>query len=138
MMNRRHFLGAVAAALSFLPAICAYLLGLRRALGTTHFMSRVRPSDSAWPSVANLDRLGREVGGRLVMVQSPLAACVAAPSSAECAHVFKAVKNPYYLRDEIGLTQSFGWVGAWTSRPSAYAVTAESTEDIVAAVNFAR
>ena len=27
---------------------------------------------------------------------------------------------------------------AWTSQPSAYAVAAETTEDVVAAVNFAR
>jgi FAD/FMN-containing dehydrogenase len=101
-------------------------------------MSRVRPGDSAWPSAASWDRLSREVGGRLVEVRSPLAVCLEAPSSADCARVFKAVKNPYYLGDEVGLTQSLGWVGAWTSRPSAYAVMAESTEDVVAAVNFAR
>jgi hypothetical protein len=29
-------------------------------------------------------------------------------------------------------------VGAWTSRPSVYAVAAKSTADVVAAVNFAR
>ena len=137
-MNRRRFLQAVAAALPFLPAICSYLLGSKRALGTTHSMSRVRPGDSAWPSAASWDRFGKEVGGRLVKVQSPLAACLEAPSSADCARVLNAVKNPYYLGDEVGLTQSLGWVGAWTSRPSAYAVMAEATEDVVAAVNFAR
>ena len=61
-----------------------------------------------------------------------------APASAACAQIFKDLKNPYYLGDEIGLTQSLGWVDAWTSRPSVYAVAAETTEDIVAAVNFAR
>jgi FAD/FMN-containing dehydrogenase len=58
------------------------------------------------------------------------------PTSA-CAQVFKALKNPYYLGDEVGLTQSLGWVDAWTSRPSVYAVAAR-TDDVVAAVNFAR
>jgi FAD/FMN-containing dehydrogenase len=48
------------------------------------------------------------------------------------------LKNPYYLGDEVGLTQSLGWVDAWTSRPSVYAVAARTTEDVVAAVNFAR
>jgi FAD/FMN-containing dehydrogenase len=137
-MNRRRFLRAVAAALPFLPAMCAYLLGSRRALGTTHSMARVRPGDSAWPSAGSWDRFSQQVGGRLAKVKSPLAACLEAPSSADCARVFKAVRNPYYLGDEVGLTQSLGWVGAWTSRPSAYAVMAESTEDVVAAVNFAR
>jgi FAD/FMN-containing dehydrogenase len=137
-MNRRRFLQAVAAALPFLPAMCSYLLGPRRALGATPSMSRVRPGDSAWPSAASWDQLRRGVDGRLVKVQSPLAACLEAPSSPECAHVFKELKNPYFLGDEVGLTQSLGWVDAWTSRPSAYAVVARSTDDVVAAVNFAR
>jgi FAD/FMN-containing dehydrogenase len=48
------------------------------------------------------------------------------------------LKNPYYIGDEAGLTQTLGWADAWTSKPSAYAVAAESTQDVVAAVNFAR
>ena len=36
------------------------------------------------------------------------------------------------------MTQTSGWVDAWTSQPSAYAVAAESTADVVAAVKFAR
>ena len=80
----------------------------------------------------------RLFGGRLVKVQSPLAACLEAPSSPRCAQVLKALKNPYYLGDEVGLTQSLGWVDAWTFRPSAYAVAVQTTEDVVAAVNFAR
>src|SRR6202040_1761536 len=31
-----------------------------------------------------------------------------------------------------------GWVDAWISAPSVYAVAAETTDDVVAAVNFAR
>jgi FAD/FMN-containing dehydrogenase len=61
-----------------------------------------------------------------------------APSSADCAQIFKELKNPYYLGDQVGLTQSLGWVDAWTSRPSAYAVAAGTADDVVAAVNFAR
>ena len=52
--------------------------------------------------------------------------------------VFQALKNPYYLGDEVGLTQTLGWVDAWTSQPSAYAVAARTTADVVAAVHFAR
>lgn len=99
--------------------------------------TRVRPGDPAWPSEASWDELRRDVGGRLVKVKSPLAACVGA-SDAACALVFKELKNPYYLGDEVGLTQTLGWVGAWTSRPSVYAVASEATSDVVAAVNFAR
>ena len=61
-----------------------------------------------------------------------------APSPDTYAYVAKEIKNPYYLGDEAGLTQTLGWVGAWTSRPSVYAVAANSTADVVAAVNFAR
>jgi FAD/FMN-containing dehydrogenase len=97
---------------------------------------RVRPGQDAWPSDAAWDQLSREVEGRLIRVQSPLLAC--ASSEAACAEVFKELKNPYYLGDEVGLTQSLGWVGAWTSRPSVYAIAAKTTQDVVAAVNFAR
>ena len=100
--------------------------------------SRVRPGDPEWPSAASWERLNRDVGGRLIKVESPLAACIEAPESATCAHVFDSLKNPYYLGDEVGLTQSLGWVDAWTSRPSVYAVAARTTDDVVAAVNFAR
>ena len=100
--------------------------------------TRVRPSDTAWPSDESWDRLSREVEGRLIKVRSPLAACVGASSDAACAQTFKELKNPYYLGDEVGLTQSLGWVGAWTSEPSVYAVAARTTKDVVAAVNFAR
>ena len=137
-INRRRFLRAAAAALGFLPTIWSWLLAPERAAGAARSMSRVRPGDSAWPPEASWDRLSRDVGGRLVRVQSPLAACLEAPSSPSCAHVFKELKNPYFLGDEVGLTQSLGWVGAWTSRPSAYAVIAQTTDDVVAAVNFAR
>jgi FAD/FMN-containing dehydrogenase len=81
--------------------------------------------------------LNRQIGGQLITVRSPLADC-SAPQGAACAEVFKRLKNPYYLGDEVGLTQTLGWVDAWTSQPSAYAVAARRTEDVVAAVNFAR
>ncbi len=47
-------------------------------------------------------------------------------------------KNPFYLQDQPGGTQSTGWLGAWDAASSAYAVAAEDAADIVAAVNFAR
>ena len=76
--------------------------------------------------------------GRLIKVRSPLADCVGGTPDAACEQLFKELKNPYYLGDEVGLTQSLGWVGAWTSEPSVYAVAAKTTRDVVAAVNFAR
>ena len=99
---------------------------------------RVRLGDPAWPSEASWDQLDRDVEGRLIKVRSPLADCVGGTPDATCEQIFKELKNPYYLGDEVGLTQSLGWVGAWTSEPSVYAVAAKTTQDVVAAVNFAR
>src|SRR5262249_39594933 len=36
------------------------------------------------------------------------------------------------------LTQTCGWLDAWTARPSVYAIAAQQTSDVVAGVNFAR
>jgi FAD/FMN-containing dehydrogenase len=137
-MNRRRFLQAAATALSFLSTLWSWVLAPTRAAGTARSMSRVRPGDPAWPSEADWDRLRRDVEGRLFKVQSPLAPCLEVPSSPNCAQILKELKNPYYLGDEVGLTQTLGWIGGWTSRPSAYAVAAQTTNDVVAAVNFAR
>jgi FAD/FMN-containing dehydrogenase len=137
-MNRRSLLQRALVIVPFLSGMGLWLRGPTRVWGAVRPHSRVRPGDPAWPSEADWKRLSRDVGGRLVKVQSPLAACAAAPSSPACAQVFKELKNPYYLGDEIGLTQSLGWVDAWTSRPSVYAVSARMTDDVVAAVEFAR
>ncbi len=126
-MDRRRFLtGAAALALAS---------GNARTSRAAPF-ARVRPGEPGWPTPAEWARLGDAVGGRLGPVRSPLEACIAAPDT--CTDLFARLKNPYYLGDEPGLTQTLGWVGAWTSRPSAYAVAAQSTADVVAAVNFCR
>src|SRR4030095_13386880 len=85
---------------------------------------RVRPGDPGWPSAAKWEKLKQEVEGRLIRVQSPVAACRKAPDSAECRELFRKLKNPYFIGDEPGLTQTCGWVDAWTSDPSVYAVAA--------------
>ncbi len=100
--------------------------------------ARVRPGDAGWPSEESWNRLSRQVEGRLIKVTSPLAACREAPDSRACRQVFRSLRNPYYIGEHPGLTQTSGWVDAWTSRPSVYAVAARKTGDIVAAVNFAR
>jgi FAD/FMN-containing dehydrogenase len=133
-MTRRRILKIVSA----LPILGGLFPGLSASDQGTQPKTRVRPGDPAWPSEESWDQLSREVEGRLIRVRSPLAACVGASSDAACAQVFKELKNPYYLGDEVGLTQSLGWVGAWTSEPSVYAVAAKTTGDVVAAVNFAR
>jgi hypothetical protein len=100
--------------------------------------ARVRVGDPAWPSEASWDQLDRDVGGSLIKVRSPLADCVGGTPDATCEQLFKELKNPYFLGDQVALTQSLGWIGAWTSEPSVYAVAAKTAQDVVAAVNFAR
>src|SRR5215467_11123453 len=135
-MNRRQFLKGSAAILGLSPAWARKPVSA--GVDATQSLSRVRPSDPSWPSQASWGQLSQMVHGRLIKVQSPLAACRTAPASASCAYVFKELKNPYYIGAQPALTQTSGWVDAWTSAPSVYAVVAEETADIVAAVNFAR
>ena len=69
---------------------------------------------------------------------SPLTPCRDAPGSAACAARVEEMKNPYFIGEQAGGTQTSGWLGGWTSQPSAYAVSVRHTADVVAAVNFAR
>lgn len=101
-------------------------------------LRRVRPGESGWPSAADWESLGQQVGGRLMKLEDPLAACRADPTGQACWSFFTQIRNPYYILDNPALTQSSGWVDAWTSKPSAYAVAAKSAADVAAAVNFAR
>jgi FAD/FMN-containing dehydrogenase len=129
-MNRRAFLRAIgsAALLPILP---------RRLLASTNFRRR-RPSDATWPSKSAWKRLDDAVGGNLIPINSPLAVAETDPASAGAKAFWERVRNPYYIGDQPGLTQTLGWVDAWATKPSVYAVAARNAQDIAAAVNFAR
>ena len=81
--------------------------------------------------------LQQRLGSKLLAVRSPLLECAEAGGAGADA-LFARLKNPYYLGDEPSLTQTLGWIDAWTSRPSLKAVAAESAADVAAAINFAR
>jgi hypothetical protein len=115
-MRRREFLGTSAAAAA--SAILAPAWALPRG-GTD------------WNS------LRRKVGKRLIETPSPLVGLVN-DGRAGADAVLGALKNPYYLSDTPGLTQSLGWVDAWTSRPSEKGIAAESSADVAAGIEFAR
>jgi hypothetical protein len=132
-MNRRRLLQAAASA----PVLAGLPPTLRAAAARAAFQ-RVRPADPDWPAPALWAQLGSAVGGRLTKLSAPMEPCRAAPTSPTCTEVFAALKNPYFLGDSVALTQTLGWVDAWTSMPSAYAVSAQTTADVVAAVDFAR
>jgi FAD/FMN-containing dehydrogenase len=127
-MNRRHLMTLAGG----LP-----LMSTTYAQDAKSF-KRSRPADTSWPTAAQWEALNTQTGGQLVRVRSPLEACRAEPAGADCAAVFRGLKNPWYIGDNVALTQTSGWVDAWTSTPSVYAVTARNAADVAAAVNFAR
>lgn len=96
------------------------------------------PSQACWPSDADWKNLEGKLQGKLLVPESPLAACDQDPKGQACANARNLQKNPFHLTDHAGATQSAGWLGAWKSQLSARAVEAMSAHDIAAAVNFAR
>ncbi len=133
-MNRRTFL-RVAGSSALLPALLP-VLPLK--LWAAESFRRRRPSDLNWPSAADWKRLNESVGGNLIPVKFPLSVLKDAPSSEAAKRLSSDLTNPYFIRDHAGLTQTLGWVDAWATQPSVYAVAARNAQDIAAAVNFAR
>jgi len=129
-VTRRSFLKAIgsAALLPILP---------RRLSASTNFRRR-RPSDATWPSKSSWKRLDDAVGGNLIPVDFPLSLFKTDPAGAAAKLLSENLRNPYYIGDQPGLTQTLGWVDAWAIKPSAYAVAARNAHDIAEAVNFAR
>lgn len=138
MMKRRTLLKWFAGA----PVLGTALAELPAAASTgpaaAQTLRRVRPGEAGWPTLADWDGLKQRVGGRLLKLQDPLAACRADPSGKACADFFTQIRNPFFIHDDPALTQASGWIDAWTSKPSAYAVAAKSAADVAAAVDFAR
>ena len=129
-MTRNEFLKAIGAAalLSVVPG---------NVTADARFARR-RPADALWPSSAAWRQLDEAVGGNLIAVKFPLSALTTDPSGAAANQVLRSLTNPYYVGDQPGLSQTLGWVDAWNTRPSVYAVAARNARDIAAAVNFAR
>jgi hypothetical protein len=99
---------------------------------------RLRPGDGDWPGLAEWDRLKEAVGGRLIKVESPLAACTNNPDTPACQQLLCNLRNPFFIGEQPWATQSRGWAAAWMSAPSVYAVAAKTAADVSAAVDFAR
>ena len=132
-MNRRALLKATGSVM-LLPALPGRL---RANTAASTNIRRVRLSDAAWPSKAAWKRLNDEVRGKLIPVNFPLNILKTAADSAAAERLKKEIRNPYFIADEPGLTETLGWVDAWATKPSVYAVAARDASDIAAAVNFA-
>lgn len=129
-MNRRTFLNR--------SGMMLFLTAWPRQLSARNSFRRRRPSDADWPSEAAWKRLDGEVEGNLIPVEFPIAACVKDVDGAACKDLLSNIRNPYYVGDQPGLTQTLGWVDAWFTKPSVYAVAAKGANHVAAAVNFAR
>jgi FAD/FMN-containing dehydrogenase len=129
-MNRRTFLKATGSA--------ALLTMMPRGIGAAATVRRCRPGDAAWPSKSAWKQLNETLGGNLLPVDFPLGILKTDSDSDAAKLLLKNLKNPYYIGDQAGLTETLGWVDAWSTQPSVYAVAARNAQDIAAAVNFAR
>ena len=138
-MKRRKFLKLVSAIPFFpfgLSRLTCSAVVTESSDGT--LFSRVRFGELGWPSQDSWESLNKNVDGQLVKLNEPFSSCIASLESSQCKDALVLLDNTFAIGDEPSLTQTSGWVNAWTSQPSNYAVTARSTEDVVSAVNFAR
>jgi FAD/FMN-containing dehydrogenase len=127
-MKRRAFLRALGTA-ALIPILPSGLLAAAN-------YRRCRPSDLAWPAQSEWKRLDEALGGNLIPVDFPFSK--SARDTATDNRLWTDLKNPYYIGEQPGLTQTLGWVDAWATKPSIYAVAARNANDIAAAVDFAR
>ena len=118
-MKRRSFLKGLAA-IPLISSVLRYLPRSMQAALASPTVRRVGPSDPLWPTAASGEKLKQQVGGQLIPVSSPLAPCKEAPGSAECAARVEEMRNPYFIGEQAGGTQTSGWLDGWTSAPSAY------------------
>ncbi len=119
-------------------AVVPFLPLSRRVLAAGAAFRRRRPSDAGWPSDGAWKKLSDAVGGNLIKVDFPLSALKTDPEGDAAKQLLKNIRNPYFVGDQPGLTETLGWVDAWATKPSVYAVAARNVLDIAAAVNFAR
>jgi FAD/FMN-containing dehydrogenase len=137
-IHRRKFLKGAILLPSVLTGASSAFAGAGISFDQSKKLKRVRPGDALWPSNEKWLQLSKSLDGKLIKLESPLAACKTESGTAACEELFKNLKNPYYIGDTPALTQTSGYLDAWDSKPSAYAVAVNNTADVVAAVNFAR
>ena len=138
-MKRRHLLQALGA----LPLLSSGVASLSASTkvanaSATRTIRRARPSDPSWPNAEDWAKLREAVEGNLIEVRAMFESCATDSDGAACREPAKYIKNPYWLGDQAAGTQVSGFLDGWASAPSAYAIKARHTADIVAGVNFAR
>lgn len=92
----------------------------------------IREKEGTWPTAEAWQALNEQVEGRLIKVASPLET----PTAIQ--HLLQKLQNPFAIQEYPWGTQSTGWMHAWSTEASSYAVAAGNANDIIAAVKFAR
>ena len=100
--------------------------------------ARIRPGQPGWPSTQHWQAFASQLRGKLIKLEPFFGACAQAEQRPACVAALTHLSNTFDLGDQPGLTQTSGWVDAWASQPSAYALAAENAGDVAAAVRFAR
>ena len=138
-MKRRNLLTTVAM-LPLLSSGFAFLVASTKAANASvpRAVRRARPSDPSWPGAASWAKLREAVEGNLIEVRAMFESCATEPDGTACREATQYIKNPYWLGDQAAGTQVSGLLDGWTPAPSAYAIKARNTADVVAGVNFAR
>ncbi len=98
---------------------------------------RCAPEAPCWPEPVAWQALAAHLTGKLEQPASPTADCRTDAAGPGCLAALGTLEDPFSIQEQAGATESTGWLGAWTSAPSAYAVAAENVSDIAAAVAFA-
>lgn len=119
-----------------LVILALLIANLNCATGETK--KRCHPSQTCWPTAEEWAILNTQVHGNLVQLKSLLEPCKLNAKSSQCEAALIHARNPFFLETHPDATQSTGYLNAWTSSPSQYAIAAKSAADIVAGVNFAR
>lgn len=99
---------------------------------------RCQPDQPCWPDKTVWKEFRGKLSGRLIQPSIVLESCYKDANSKDCTKTLKNIHNPFYNENISGGTQSQGWMDAWNSQPSVYAVEATDAHDVATAVNFAR
>lgn len=118
----------------------SFYIGIICALYTPFLLAadcRCLPSQPCWPDQSAWNHLRKQLHGSLISPTPELAACEKDAASTACAKTLSALHNPFEIENNPGATQSQGWMNAWQTAASPYAVAAADADDVAAAVKFA-
>ncbi len=118
-------------------ALLCFLLISQTTLATES-TCRCTPKQACWPDNKVWGELKKQLSGQLGKPMAEIETCIKDSQTKACAQALKNIHNPYLIENNPGDTQSQGMLNAWMNHTSTYAVEAENSQDVAAAVNFAR